>query len=292
MPLVSIGLPVFNGENYIHFAIDSLLSQTFPDFELIISDNASTDKTAEICRAYAAQDKRIRFFRNEKNLGASINFNSVFERRKAKYFKWTSHDDSYAPEFLERCVDPLEKDPSLALCYAQATLIDEKGQKIRDYDSRLHLISHKPHNRLHKFMRKPPLCNPIFGVIRSDILATTNLLGNYESSDFNLLVELCLRGKFWEHDEYLFLRRDHSKMSRRAPRTGREYLAWFDPKRKGANVFPYVRLLKEVFKSVSKAPISFKEKALCFAEILGAGFVLSARTIRWMRARSDPERLY
>ena len=292
MPLVSIGLPVYNGEDYIRFALDSLLSQTFPDFELIISDNASTDKTEQICRAYASQDGRIRYYRNAINLGASINFNSVFEKRTAKYFKWISHDDTYVPEFLERCVEVLERDPTVALCYAQATLTDEKGQKIRDYESNLHLISPKPHKRLHKFLRKPPLCNPIFGVIRSDILAMTNLLGNYESSDYNLLVQLCLRGKIWEHNEFLFLRRNHPEMSRRAPKTGREYLTWFDPKRKGANIFPYVRLLKEVFKSIGKAPISAQEKILCFAEIFGAGFVLSARALQWMRARSDPDRMY
>ena len=107
-PRVSIGMPVFNGENYLAEALDSLLTQTFSDFELIISDNASTDKTEEICRAYAVRDQRIRYFRNQENLGASRNYNRVFELSSGEYFKWAAHDDLCAPEFLGRCVDVLD----------------------------------------------------------------------------------------------------------------------------------------------------------------------------------------
>ncbi len=78
MPAVSIGLPVYNGDNFLAEAIDSILRQTMEDFELIISDNASTDRTEEICREYAAGDSRIRYYRNESNLGAMANYNLVF----------------------------------------------------------------------------------------------------------------------------------------------------------------------------------------------------------------------
>ena len=92
VPLVSIGMPVFNGEDYVEAALDSILTQTFTNFELIISDNASTDRTEEICNDFADSDDRIRYYRQEKNLGAAANFNRVFELSSGKYFKWAAHD--------------------------------------------------------------------------------------------------------------------------------------------------------------------------------------------------------
>ena len=99
-PRVSIGLPVYNGELFLENALDSILSQTYSDFELIISDNASDDKTEEICRSYAARDKRVRYSRNAHNLGAAPNYNRVYHLARGRYFKWASHDDVLAPEFL------------------------------------------------------------------------------------------------------------------------------------------------------------------------------------------------
>src|SRR6266508_180906 len=92
-PLVSIGMPVFNGQRFIRQALDSLLSMDYPNFELIISDNASTDGTAEICQDYAARDRRIRFYRNAKNEGAFGNFARVLALARGNYFMWAAHDD-------------------------------------------------------------------------------------------------------------------------------------------------------------------------------------------------------
>src|SRR3712207_6191103 len=111
-PKVSIGLPVYNGEKFIREAIDSILNQTFEDFELIISDNASTDETAAICQTYAAQDRRVRYFRNLENIGAAGNHNRVFEAASGKYFKWAAHDDLCGPNFVAECVNVLDRDPS------------------------------------------------------------------------------------------------------------------------------------------------------------------------------------
>ncbi len=124
MPRVSVGLPVYNGENFIKDALDSILAQTFEDFELIISDNASTDGTQQICRQYTSKDQRIRYIRNDGNIGASKNFNQVFELSSGEYFKWIAHDDLCAPEFLERCVEVLDQDPSIVLCFARPKAID------------------------------------------------------------------------------------------------------------------------------------------------------------------------
>src|SRR3974377_1117825 len=100
VPKVSIGLPVYNGENYLRLAIDSILTQDYTDFELIISDNASADATQEICREYTARDCRIRYYRNKINIGASGNYNRVFELARGGLFKWAAHDDVHLPAFL------------------------------------------------------------------------------------------------------------------------------------------------------------------------------------------------
>src|SRR4051794_35048945 len=110
-PQVSIGLPVFNGERYLASALDCLINQDFDDFELIISDNASTDATESICRDYAEKDKRIRYFRNEANIGATQNYNRVFELASGEYFKWASHDDECHPSLIRRCLETFAESP-------------------------------------------------------------------------------------------------------------------------------------------------------------------------------------
>ena len=102
MAKISIGLPVFNGETYLQTALESLCAQTFEDFELLIVDNASTDRTGEICRKAANHDRRIKYFRNTENIGAAKNFNKAFEISNSEYFKWAAHDDICAPQFLEK----------------------------------------------------------------------------------------------------------------------------------------------------------------------------------------------
>lgn len=97
---VSIGMPVYNGEKYIREALDSLLGQSFANFELIISDNASTDGTEGICLKYAAQDARIRYIRQPKNLGALANFKFVLDEAQGEHFMWAAADDVWDPQWI------------------------------------------------------------------------------------------------------------------------------------------------------------------------------------------------
>src|SRR6185295_20414870 len=99
-PRVSIGLPVFNGEQLLRQAVDSLLAQTFSDFELVISDNGSTDGTEAICREYAARDSRIRYLREPENRGGSWNFSRLPPLARGEYFRWSCHDDICEPTHL------------------------------------------------------------------------------------------------------------------------------------------------------------------------------------------------
>ena len=108
---ITIGLPVYNGDKFIHNAINSLLKQSYTNFELIISDNGSTDQTESICRNFAQADKRIKYTRHETNSGYVWNFNSVLQQADTEYFMWASADDVWHPEFIERNIMFLEKNP-------------------------------------------------------------------------------------------------------------------------------------------------------------------------------------
>jgi glycosyltransferase involved in cell wall biosynthesis len=95
-PRLSIGLPVYDGENYLAESLDALLGQSYEDFELIISDNASTDGTADIRRRYQKQDLRIRHIRQPRNFGLAPNHNFVFEQARGELFKRAPHNDLHA----------------------------------------------------------------------------------------------------------------------------------------------------------------------------------------------------
>jgi len=129
-PSLTIGIPVYNGEKFIGAALESLLAQTFEDFEVVISDNASTDNTAQICKAYAEKDKRIIFHQHVQNLGAIKNFNLLVSLANGKYFKWAACDDICAPTFLETCIAALEQDPSVVLAHPKVKVIDSQGNHL------------------------------------------------------------------------------------------------------------------------------------------------------------------
>jgi len=124
-PPLTIGLPVYNGQNYVSESLDSLLAQTYTDFELIISDNASTDSTEEICRDYAARDSRIRYVRQPVNIGAAPNHNYLVQAAHGRLFKWAAHDDLFAPKLVERCIEALDQ-PEVILAHAYMGIVDER----------------------------------------------------------------------------------------------------------------------------------------------------------------------
>lgn len=270
-PRVSIGMPVYNGERFLKQALDSILAQTFKNFELIISDNASTDSTQEICRAYAAKDQRIHYYRNEQNLGASWNFNRVFELSTGEYFRWACYDDVCASELLERCVEVLDREPSVVLCYPRTIIINEHGKHIEHYPDDINLCSPTPHERYKRFherYRYGARCNVLFGLMQTSILKMTPLIGNYPSSDVILLAELALHGKYYEVPEELFFRREHPQTSRRAHHAFRERIAWYDPDKKGKLHLTRWKWLSQYLLAIKRAQISWSEKVLCYTQMV------------------------
>jgi glycosyltransferase involved in cell wall biosynthesis len=265
MPRISIGLPVYNGENFLEQTLDSILSQTYKDFELIISDNASTDKTEKICNLYAEKDKRIRYSRNKENLGGAKNYNKVFELSKGEYFKWAAHDDLILPTFLERCVEVLDRDSSIVLCYSKFKFIDKDGHSIeKNYIYRLNHSSSKPVKRYHDFVLIGNMTFEHFGLVRSEILKKTLLYEPHTFSDCVLLAELSLLGKFYEIPETLFHIRLHPDISTvRFPDRVTATL-WFDPSKEGKLAYPNWRAIERYTEIVNRTPMKYNEKISCY----------------------------
>jgi len=265
MPRISIGLPVYNGERYLIETLESIIAQSFEDFELVISDNASTDRTPEICKDYSLNDGRIRYYRNEENIGAAGNYNRVFALSSGTYFKWISHDDLSAPTFLENCVEVLDCEPDVVLCYPKTVLIDENGKEIRYCHDGLNLFQETPHRRLSSYLNSINLANAVFGLIRSETLRKTRLIGSYTGSDYVLLLEICLQGKFHEIPKPLFFRREHGENVRKIPI--QERWKWFNPNMKKPLLNPKARLFLEMFKAVDQSDLPKTEKFLCYCEL-------------------------
>lgn len=225
---VSLGLPVYNGERFVGKAIESIIAQTFTDFELIISDNASTDRTPEICEEYARQDSRVRYFRQEINIGAKANFNRVFEYSRGEYFKWVAADDVCGPRYLEFTVAALDNDPAVVLAHTSSRIINGEGEPMSETDlarrvifdegipvqvypcdKLRHLEAPAPHDRFRDILLNTIWCFEIFALIRREAMLSTYPKGAYYGSDKVMLAQLSLLGRFVEVPEVQFFRRAH-----------------------------------------------------------------------------------
>jgi glycosyltransferase involved in cell wall biosynthesis len=259
-PKVSIGLPVYNGDEFLEKAIESILNQTFRDFELIISDNASTDKTATICQQYAAGDARIRYYRNPHNIGGANNGNRTFLLAEGQYFRWAAHDDLCAPELLEKCVAVLEHEPEIVLCYTETINIDQKGQ-LQERIAHKRATSPAPHQRFRDLAFRNDYCEPSYGLMRSDVLRKTRLEQDFTGSDRVLLCELAFHGRFHEIPEALFYKRHHAKNTYL---DWRARMAWFNPDWKGKITFPNWLQFLHYLITIRQGPISPLAKFYCY----------------------------
>lgn len=266
-PAVSIGLPVYNGENFLKEAVESLLAQTYDNFELIISDNSSTDHTEEISRYFAAKDSRIRYIRNEINLGAAKNYNQLVDMAVGQYFKWAAHDDICAPVFLEKCLAILQAEPDVVLAHSLCKQIDENGDIIKPLPSLEGLAETTSHQRFHTFICHAPHQNSVFGVMRTAVLRKTGRIGAFASSDRVLNAELSLHGKFKEIPEYLFFKRVHADAHWSTHRTRRDRQAWYDPQLANQRAYPVWRLLQEHVSSLNRTELPWQERRLCLVSM-------------------------
>jgi glycosyltransferase involved in cell wall biosynthesis len=281
-PILSVGMPVYNGERFLAKALDSLVTQTFTEFELIISDNASTDATESICRAYAARDPRIQYSRNAENMGAGWNVRRVYSLARGKYFKWAAHDDFCEPTLFEKCIASLERDPSLVLVQSKVRVLDEAGSFVEDYEWPMRTDSADPIVRFRDLLLNDHLCFQIFGVIRMEALKQQPPQGSYVNSDGVLLAQLGLLGPYYEIPERLFINTRHSgqssktvptRVKHKGLRLTRRYGTlpspeWWDPKLKKKLTFPEWRQLKEYTASIHRAPLPLSEKLKAYPLML------------------------
>lgn len=208
---MTIGIPVYNGEDYIEATLDSALAQTHRNIEILISDNASTDRTPEILREYAERDDRIRLMLNDVNVGAAPNYNLVLNGAKADYFAWLSADDLLEPTYVERAVEILNARPEVVCVYSHSGRIDQHGERVGDYHdtmAKLRLDHSNPGVRFSDAVLGFPAI-VLFGVMRRSTMLDTPGHGAYIGGDRVFVSEMALKGLIVRVSEELFQRRVH-----------------------------------------------------------------------------------
>jgi glycosyltransferase involved in cell wall biosynthesis len=297
-PAVSIGLPVYNGATYLATALDALLAQDFTDFELIVSDNASTDRSPDICAEYARRDPRIRFVGNDTNVGATANFNRTFELASGRYFMWAADDDLWDPRFLRTCVDALEAKPDAVLAATSIRFIDETGEAI-DLDYGIYdnpdLSSRSVANRVRKYLRRGGWYLT-YGLIRADALRQTSLFQNVYGPDVVLVLELALLGPFVKVPEVLYWYRQFGTRTE-ADRAARQGL----PSGIGKQLFPGSLLAENLAAAIRRARLPWLTRQALLAELFRTAYVedpiwrgrvrpeLPGRLRQGVRERSFPQ---
>jgi glycosyltransferase involved in cell wall biosynthesis len=273
MAKVSIAVPAYNCEKYISQSLDSLLGQTYGDFELVISDNASSDGTEDICRRYVAKDRRVRYIRRTENIGGPGNFRYVFAQCAGQYHKWSTADDYWHPQFLEEAVAVLDGRPDVVLCYPKTRLIDAAGAALSDYDDRLDLADESPRARFRALYELIGLCNAHLGLIRREAMLQTQLIAPHKTSDVDFLGELALLGKFKLLPEVRFYRRFHQESSSWARDNNVHQQQYYDPanRSKGSSTDTW-RRLRFQWAMVWRSPIGLADK-----------LALSQDLARWTR---------
>ena len=309
-PRLSVGLPVYNGENYLAESLDALLGQSYEDFELIISDNASTDGTADICRRYGKQDSRIRYIRQPRNIGLAPNHNFVFQQSRGELFKWAASDDLYGRDLLRCCVDALDAHPEVVLAHSWEAAIDKAGNVTQSLEYPLATDSPRAPERFrsilfgssglfessdagaHGLIRVDNsgilrACDE-YGVIRADVLRRVAPLGSYHHSDRIVVCEIALHGPFHMTPDWLYFRREYPDRAYNTSPSVRARCAILDPARANRLWHPTARLLAEYMwgyvAAVQRAPLSAADRRECYRDLT-----------RWMldraTSRAFPRRL-
>jgi glycosyltransferase involved in cell wall biosynthesis len=281
-PRLSIGLAVYNGENYLAESLDALLGQSYEDFELIISDNASTDKTVGICQRYAEQDSRIRYIRQPYNIGLAPNHNFVFQRARGELFKWASHDDLYARDLLQRCVDALDHHPHVVLAHSWTAIVDDSGAVVKALEYPLATASLRAPERFRSMLFANG-GDDVYGVMRADVLRRTALHGSHHHADRTITTEIALHGPFHQVPDWLYFRRDHPEREERACPTVRTRCANMDPRRADRLRHPAARLYGEYIlayiMAIQRAPLSLADRRQCYRYLA-----------QWFASRARPGR--
>lgn len=274
MTRVSVGLPVYNGDRYLEEALADLVAQTHRDLDIVISDNGSTDRTEEICRAWACRDERISYHRQPENRGAAWNHNEVVRLARGPYFRWYAYDDRLHPECIEACAGALDDDADLVLAWPWTSVIDGAGEPVGDYRVDLPWDVRTPLTRLRSLLQPHEgesllhMCYPVYGVVRLDVLRRTRLLGRNPGADGVLLVELALAGPWATVPRRLFTNRRHEHSSA-MDKSAEQIAEWFDPSQVGAYPMTHVRLFGGYLGAVLRADLPWTTRLRGLGVVLG-----------------------
>ena len=280
-PRLTVGLPVYNGEIFLPEALDALLAQTFDDFELVISDNASTDSTAEICREYAKLDSRIRYIRQERNIGRVPNHNFLVSQASSEFFKFAAYDDLYARSLLERCIEALDSHREAIVAHCWEGRIDEEGNLISGLAYSVSADAPLASERF-RSMLFDGWDDYMYGVIRTSVVRRTHLYASHHFADRTFNTEMNLHGPFYLVPEWLYFRREHAGRpsdhpGRTQPYTVRTRTAGLDPRRASRFRHPSARLYLEYawsyVRAIRSAPLPSAERQKCYYHL--------ARWITW-----------
>jgi glycosyltransferase involved in cell wall biosynthesis len=299
VPRLSIGLPVYNGADHLPESLEALLGQTFEDFELIISDNASTDDTADICHQYQEQDTRIRYFRQPVNKGSAANHNFVVEQARGEFFKWASHDDLYGRDLIRLCVEALDERPEVVLAHSWTAVIDASGAVTMALEYPLATSSPHAPERFRSLLFGSG-GDDMYGVLRLQPLRPVLRHGSYYQAFRPMVTTMSLYGPFYQVPDWLYFSREHPERpsprsqapeagqiwpDREWPPTGREQCTKLDPRRANRLLHPLARLYAEYLwgfvAGVRRSPLSPADRHKCYRYL--AEFV---------RARAFPRKAY
>ncbi|MEM7546727.1 MAG: glycosyltransferase family 2 protein [Pseudomonadota bacterium] len=286
MTKLSLALPVFNGENYLRYCLESVLSQTYADFELLISDNASTDGTPDICREFAARDSRIKLIVHEENIGAAGNFNFVFHQTNAPFFKWIAHDDLLEPTYLEKTMAHLEANPDACLAHSHTRVFTKDPSEGEEFVPSFTAGADDPVGRLWDMLLYGQRCYEVFGIIRRSALEKTDLIGNHKGGDNVLLYRLSLIGVFEVVPETLFLLRRHEKQSTSMEKDSQAFQQWFTG-RTARISFPDWRFMRAVWKIPLGISLPLATQFRCYLAVIYETWARRRRLIQNLRVAAE-----
>jgi glycosyltransferase involved in cell wall biosynthesis len=264
-------MPLYNEERFLASALDSLLAQDFLDFELVISDNGSQDATQKICLAYAAREERIQYIRQPLNGGAVENFNTVFRAASGKYFLWASGHDLWHPSYISQCLDVLEHDPQVVLCYSQVGVIEANGELVEVVTQRIDTRGLETFGRFRATLWglvRIPYSDPIYGLIRAAALRDTGLFRNAWGTDNLILLELSLAGSFAHIPEPLYSRRINRDRQAHVETWTERYLEALSPRNRDKRwKLSYSRMGFEYMGIVQRSAFTPSQKLLLLGEV-------------------------
>ena len=279
-PLISIGMPIYNEGRFLNESLESLLGQSYPNLELVISNNASTDESADICADYAARHDNVHFFQFDENQGAVANFRKVLDQAQGEYFMWAAGHDVWHLDYVQRCYEAMQRWPESVVAFGSTNWIDINGN---------------PHSRqsgwidtrgMHLIARYMTVywgnMNPVLGLIRTSALRECRFVET-TGVDLVILTQLALLGDFVHADNTTWSRREFREEAVYADKLKRYQSENYglDQSRLGS-MFPLARLPVELLRVVISSRISLPQKLLLLP-LLFVNLPVKYVTDKWFR---------